>query len=561
MKKYLKNVKTTFIISILLYSCAGFMSVFLSYVCQVVYDAGASRNMEMFYHSIIITIIFIVMNFSIYLLRGIFRSLYLKTVMFSLNHDVFNSILKYKLNDFLNKNTSDFISFFNNDIKIIERNYFDNLLTIAADLSSFIICTIAIFVYSPTLGSLLLMINIFAIIFPLFFSNRLAKNQTNYLSKFAIFNSKIKDYFSAFELIKHFKIEKKILKLFDQNELENENSLKQFHFTEGIINSISTIISIGITLVILLILIYYVIIGNITLGQMVAINNLTNNVVNPLNRLINEFSTLKSTSGITKNIIEITNNYHQIDDNKQTINFPISTLSLKHLSFAYDKNKPLLQDLNYQFKFGKNYAIVGNSGCGKSTLLKLIMQYYQYQGTITVNDINIKDISLTDLYQQISIVYQNTFIFNDTLKNNITLFQQYDQKVLDDTIKKAGLEKLINSLPKGLDTVISENAKNLSGGEKQRIGIARALLKDSSILLFDECTANLDKQTASDIQNILLSNKNKLSIFITHQLDEKILKKYDEIIAIKDGIIYEAGTFDQLINHKDFFYELFSKTI
>ena len=160
---------------------------------------------------------------------------------------------------------------------------------------------------------------------------------------------------------------------------------------------------------------------------------------------------------------------------------------------------------------------------------------------------DINTINIEDIYQHISIVHQNAPILNDTLKNNITYFKDYSDKQINEVIEKAGLKDFVSALPNGLNTVINENGNNISGGEKQRISIARALLKDADLLIYDEPTSNLDHTTAKEIERILL-NENKTCFMITHKLDEELLSKFDEILILKDGSLKEIGSYQQLIN-------------
>ena len=253
-------------------------------------------------------------------------------------------------------------------------------------------------------------------------------------------------------------------------------------------------------------------------------------------------------------IIKVENSAHQgknIDD--------ITKISISNLMFMYD-DKVVLNNVNYNFEKNKSYAIVGPSGSGKTTLVNLLLgKYNNYLGNIYYNDIELKEITIDSLFEVSSFVEQNVFVFDDSIINNITMYSNVDEELLKKTIKKSGLSKLIEE--KGKDYRCGENGCNLSGGEKQRISIARALVKRAQLLLLDEATSALDNETSQSITYNLLGIDNTIKIMITHRLDEELLKKFDEIIVMKNGEIVENGSYDELIKNNSTFKSLveFSK--
>ena len=208
---------------------------------------------------------------------------------------------------------------------------------------------------------------------------------------------------------------------------------------------------------------------------------------------------------------------------------------------------------------GEKVAIVGRSGSGKSTLLRLVLRYYDdYAGKILIDGRNIKDIKLSSIYELMSIIQQNVFMFDDSIEANISLYGDYTDEEIDRVIKLSGLKSLIVSLTNGKKTMVGENGSNLSGGEKQRISIARALIKNTPIILLDEATANLDAETSYDIEDSLLDIEGLTSLVVTHKLNPELLKKYDKIIVLENGKIIEEGNFYKLMEQKGFFYNLYS---
>ena len=179
-----------------------------------------------------------------------------------------------------------------------------------------------------------------------------------------------------------------------------------------------------------------------------------------------------------------------------------------------------------------------------------------YSGNIFFDKSEMKNISAESLYDVVSMIQQDVFVFNSSVKNNVTMFKDFAKEEIDEAIRRARLDDFVKE--KGEDYLCGDNGKDLSGGEKQRISIARSLLKKSKILLADEATAALDRKTAYEVSDDILNLKDILRIVITHSLDECLLKRYDEIIVLKDGRIEEKGKFEDLMEKKGYFYALYT---
>ena len=232
-------------------------------------------------------------------------------------------------------------------------------------------------------------------------------------------------------------------------------------------------------------------------------------------------------------------------------------VTVRNLFFAYEQDKPILKNINCTFDAGKSYAIVGASGSGKSTLLHMLTaSYHGYTGSIDYDDVELRDIRSEALYDMLSVIQQNVFIFNASIRDNITMFSEFPDDEVQRAIRLSGLSKLIDE--KGEGYLCGENGVNLSGGEKQRISIARSLLRKSQILLADEVTAALDAETSYQVSDAILNLSDITRIVVTHALDGSLLRRYDRILTMKSGEIVESGTFDELMNRKGYFYSLYT---
>ena len=206
----------------------------------------------------------------------------------------------------------------------------------------------------------------------------------------------------------------------------------------------------------------------------------------------------------------------------------------------------------------KKYAIVGESGSGKSTLVKLLLNYYNtYSGNIYIDNKDVMNIKEENIFNLISMIQQDVFIFDDTIRNNVTLFKEYSDDEVKCALNKVVLISAIDLLKDNLETNMGENGANFSGGQKQRIALARAIVKKCPIIILDEATASLDNGTAYKIEKSLLDIQDLTLVSITHKLIKENLKMYDEIIYIRSGEIIEKGSFDEIMNDKGNFYSLY----
>ena len=233
-------------------------------------------------------------------------------------------------------------------------------------------------------------------------------------------------------------------------------------------------------------------------------------------------------------------------------------IRLSHVSYRYDgSSTEALRDVSLEFEAGKSYAIVGGSGSGKSTLLSLLMgASAQYGGSIAIDGQELRDIDPDSLYDLCSLIGQNVFLFDDTVANNITMFRQFPADAVERAVQRSGLAPL--AAERGLDAPCGENGCRLSGGERQRVSIARCLLRGTPVLLLDEATAALDNQTAFAVAQAVLNLDGLTRLVVTHRLDDALLRRYDEIIVLRDGAVCERGRFDQLMRRMGYFYSLYT---
>ena len=556
--QYTLKYKYQFFCRIITISLVALASICFDFLMGFIVDIFASGDSDKFLIITISSISLIIVMFLTEYIDGLVMSSYIKNTVNYLRTDIFSKIINKDIKDFSLDNSGKYISILYNDLKIIEDNFFNNLFQVISCFISFIISLVVLFSISPTIVIFISIFGVLGFIIPNALSKKLVIQKNEYSQNLEQVTSITKDLFSGFEVIKGFNISNKINEIFKTASTNVETSKKKYSILEGIIRGFSLSFSVTIYLGVLLLGGYLMYKKSITVGTAIIIIQLSTHIVGPVKLSISLINQIRSVAMIADKIEEILEDTHDDFENTKLENFSKS-ICIENLNFAYSEERKALDNINITFDKNKKYAIVGESGSGKSTLIKLLMRYYNdYEGKISIDNLNIKNIYSSDLYKNISMIQQNIFMFDDSIKENIRLYSNHDDKDILDACKRSGLDKLLNKLPNGINSLVGENGNKLSGGEKQRIAIARALINNTQILILDESTSALDNETAYNLENSLLNLENLTLITVTHKLIKNILNRYDEIIVMKNGKIIEKGNFEDLINIKGYFYSLYT---
>ena len=470
---------------------------------------------------------------------------------------VFGELIKKNIAAFAAESTSTYISGLTNDMQVIEKGYLQNTFTIFSSLITFIGAMILMIWYSPVLTMIAVVLSILPLAASLVTGSKVACEETKVSQCNEAYTATLRDSLSGFPVIKSFKAELQMIRLFRENVERLANVQCKRDKMKVLVALFGTVAGVVAQLGVFLFGAWLAISGKgITAGTTLIFVQLMNYVLSPIGTIPTCLAERKAAKALIAKLAEaLSANLREEADYAQ-ISLK-SGITVAGLTFGYEPEKTILHDINYTFKPGRKYAIVGASGSGKSTLLNLLMAAHpQYEGTICYDDTELRRINTGSLYEMQGIIQQNVFIFNASIRDNITMFRAFPQEEIEEAIRFSGLSALIAD--KGTDYLCGENGSGLSGGEKQRISIARSLLKKTQVLLVDEATAALDAETAHQVSSAILDLDGITGIVVTHSLEESLLSRYDGILTLKNGYIVEAGTFDELIARKGYFYSLFT---
>ena len=543
------------LVSMLLLACGNLA---VSWLLQQIIDIAAGvpgrfTLLQLTYISLAITVGFVLTL----ILKYHTTPRFIKTAMEQYKNFAFRNLTNKGIHSFTAENTSSYVSALSNDATSIEVNYLSKLFPVAQEMFLFIGALLLMIYYSPFLTLIAFLLSLFPVIASLLIGDRLSIQEKVVSDQNGRLIDTLKDMLLGFSVIKSFKSEREALSLYAKRNAEAEESKCKSKKIQILIEIFGTIAGIIAQFGVFLVGAYLASTGTtITAGVVLIFLQLMNYVISPISSVPQILASRKASMALLEKMASAINSNVRAEGSVVCSKLD-TAIEVKNLSFGYDKENPVLEDIHTRFEAGKSYAIVGGSGSGKSTLLNLLSGGFEgYEGEILFDDNELHSIHSDSLYGLVSMVQQNVFIFNNTVSHNITMFHDFPEEMLNKAIHMAGLDTLIQE--RGIEYPCGENGSGLSGGERQRISIARCLLRNSSVMLVDEATASLDTETAFSITNSILDLSDLTRIIVTHRLEEALLQRYDQIYVLKDGRLNEYGTFEELMKKKGYFYSLYT---
>ena len=481
---------------------------------------------------------------------------FMQRAMLQYKNYAFEKLTKKSISAFRQESVSEYLSRFSNDLNTIETDYLDAQFKIACYIVEFSGALLLMLYYSPVMTVIATAFCMLPVLAAVFTGNRLEAVEKQVSEKNAGFLAVLRDALSGFPVIKSFKAEVEMVKIVGDSSGQAENAKCRRRKLSTFLYMIGAIAAVTAQLGTFLVGCAMTKSGYpITPGELIAFIELTGLFIEAIREMPALLGKCKAALALVDKLAESLQ--ENVQDEGTEIPAKLDTaITVSDLSFSYEAEKPVLKHIDCTFEAGKSYAVVGASGSGKSTLLNLLMGSDSYTGEISYDGQELRQISSKSLFELVSMIQQNVFVFNASIRDNITMFKSFPKEDVDRAIAMSGLSTLISE--KGEHYVCGESGCNLSGGEKQRISIARSLLRKSQILLADEVTAALDAETAYQVSDAILKLSDMTRIVVTHALDASLLRRYDRILTMKTGEIIETGTFEELMNRKGYFYSLYT---
>ena len=555
MKQLTKYHKKSFYTFMIFNILVPLTNIAFAYSIKIIIDSGMSQNREALTQAILIGAIVIFIYASLNFISLRLRNKLVRQIMSRYKNKVFKSILDRDYREFSKEKSGKFISILTENMKKIEQDYLHQYFNISKNISLMIFSLVAMFIGNWFLTLLVIIASIIPMMISGFIGQKSASLQNSSMIADQKYLAKVKDILAGFLVIKSFNVKEAI-----RQDYKNESEkLDEIYFIKGKFDVLSNVISQLSGMIVFLVAfgggMYLVFGGHTTIGSVTAIVQLVNFVVMPLNEIgmgMSKFREGQATLDAfeVKDVIEL-----QTGKTKEYFD---DVISFSNVDFSYpNAEEKIFNHLSLQIKKGEKIAIVGMSGSGKSTLFNLLLRFYDVtSGYISIDNQDLQAISAESLYNLMTIVQQDVYIFDDTLKANITLSQSFTEDDIKKAVQQSGLESYILENELGLQTLCGENGSNLSGGERQRVSIARALIRKTPILLLDEATSSLDNKVTTEIENSILEIQDLTVLVVTHKLNKSMLKKYNRILFMKNGVIVEDGSFDNLMDRKGEFYKL-----
>lgn len=502
--------------------------------------------------------IYFVSAFFNYIMQYVMVGIAQNTV-FEMRNEISEKLSRLPLKYYDSRAHGETLSRVTNDIDTISNTLQQSI----AQLTTSIITIVGIIVMMLSISPVMTIVTLIILPVSIFITKKIAKKSQKYFSEqqkeLGKMNGHIEEMYTGHKIVKAFGYEDRALKTFEDLNEKLYESGRKAQFVSGIIMPLMHFVSNAGYVFVSVVGGIFVTRQVIQIGDIQAFIQYSRQFTQPIIQTANIANIIQSTIASAERVFEVLDELEEIPDeeNKLTIKEPQGDVSFERVTFGYDKEM-LFEDMSFNVKKGQTIAIVGPTGAGKTTIVNLLMRFYEIQGgRITIDHHDIKEFKRHDLRSMLGMVLQDTWLFKGTIWDNIAYGRtDATDAEIRNAAKAAWIDHFIKMLPDGYDTIINEEANNISQGQKQLITIARAILADPVILILDEATSNVDTRTELHIQNAMSElMKGRTSFVIAHRLST--IKNADMILVMNEGQIIEKGTHEELLEKGDFYSDLY----
>lgn len=553
MIKYILKHKWYIIFLIALMILEPSINALLNFLLQNMFNSATIGTEKL------LVLRFLILGFAIWISKrliifttAVIKSKFICDAKQDIKHDIFCNTLNLNTSTVRARaGSGEYISVFTNDINILEQKYFEGLFNLISGIFALVILGTSFVMLNAKIAVAIISFGLITMFVPTAFANLLSTKNLFYSNTLSRFSQKTKEYFEAYATIKNYSIEGQIIYQFRGVNESTENAKFSYDASLALANNVGSMLSwfmqfMGIGLGLIL-----VVNGEILIGTVISAQSFANDLASPLQGIVSSLNSLKSVKKIVAKFNKLSTKDSESDldtlpSTKQPTSFDVKFEGLK----IHTKENKIIDDVNFTFEEGKKYLIVGKNGAGKSSLFKALKKQLKItEGNIYIGDVSIFDLSNNDISNYVSYLNENVSLFSGTVKNNVTLSIDFSDEELDNAVKSAQMNLNVNREIKDCGT-------NISSGEQRRIEIARSILKNVKVLIFDEVVSTLDVVTAYEIEKMILGYSDKTVIFISHNFSGKLIREYDEILVMDDGKILSHGDFDYLYENCAYFKQI-----
>lgn len=545
MRHYLFRKKGYFLAFMVLLVVSGVVGTLFSLVMSALIDC-AGKNAEELLWTLLGSIGYVILCILLELSYRCMRAKVLTDARYSLKKDIFAALMNRSVADFDAGNSGEYMNEPSNNLNQFENVYWGNYLCLLESLMSFCAAAAICIALQPLMLVLMIFLALLSMGVTRLSASPLEKSMERFAESAERYTTEIRDDFAGFRLIRSYGILPAILRKYENKNRGMEDANRRNAYCRIFCAYAGNFVGLLSTVLVMAMAAYFSMKGRFSAGMVIAFGHLIGNIISPIVSMPSIVANFRASKPLQERFRNILAKTDDMDSAKkrhccektgsiaQKPNCLREKITLERVSYGYREGQEVLHELSYCFRVGKHYAIVGKSGCGKSTLLSLLLGYYpDYGGSIFYDGAELRELSRECLGSTAAYVSQDTFLFQDTIWNNITLYEEkYTRQDVESALEQAGLSEFAASLPEGLSTMAGENGRNLSGGEKQRLSLARALLRRNKVLLLDEFTANLDRETAEKIEEKIMELEECLVIAVTHRLEPGAVSRYDGILDL-----------------------------
>ena len=552
LKKIFKKNRYKFLLSLIPVIIVGIMAPLRSYIMQLLID---SSNYKELLGKCLIAAVFSIGVFIFEWVSKKSQTIVVRDIEKDMRDQLMHKLFYISANQFEKKGLAYYLSKFTTDINIILNDGVNNVYGMIMQAVFVVVAVIYLLCVEPFILLIVVAVSMVQFGVPGILKKKIASSRKEYTEALEVYLDGIKSDLGGHKVIRTFDAVKQILgkqqKRSDFVCRKNEYSSQTLYWAQALASFVNN----GAFLIVLGSCMFFAVAGRITVGEIVAITNMMNFVLTPCRAISNGMIQLKSMEKVTAELEALLEQESE-NDHKENLEENIQEICLDNVDQKISENFSL-DKLTLTFEKGKKYAIVGKSGSGKSSIIKLLTEYgADYTGRVMINGHELSGLNKEGIMHISPVCYQQTYIFNDTVFNNVALYQNYSKDEVIEALQKAGIYDTIQKLPEGVDEKIQENGINFSGGELQRIALARLFLRNKAMTFLDEITSGLDNATAYEIEKRLL-DEDMTIINITHRYNKALMQKYNEIIVMDAGKIVERGTFDELLEKEGEFFRLY----